>query len=126
MTETRRDSRDGRARGIDVALHFGERYRRARELAIAMKNSVEGILPALVGESARRLAQILDVPIAVAIAVMFDPLDRAARVRPQLIGQCEVAGNFDRPAIEPQEKRGRIDAAVVAPERNLAGRGHLA
>src|SRR5579864_5163190 len=126
MTESRRDSRDGRARGIDVALHFGERYRRAREFAIAMKDRVEGILPALVGESARRLAQILDVAIAVTISVVFDPFDRAARVGPQLIGQCEVAGNFDRSAIEPEEKRGRIDAAIVAPERNLAGRGHLA
>src|ERR1700731_4180801 len=49
MTKPRRDSRHGRARGIDVALHFGERYRRARELAIAMKDRVKGILPALVG-----------------------------------------------------------------------------
>src|SRR6202795_2595060 len=77
MTEARRDSRDRRACGIDIALDFGERYRRTRELAVAMKDRVVGILPALVGESALRLAQILDVAVAVAISVMFDPFDRA-------------------------------------------------
>src|SRR5216683_2880688 len=126
MTQARCDSRDSRTRRIDVTLHLGECYRRARELSVAMKDRVVGILPALVGESARRFAQILDVAVAVAIAVVFDPLDRPPRMRPQLIGQREIAGDFDGSAVQPQKERGRINAAVVAAERDLAGRGHLA
>src|SRR6267142_6104552 len=126
MTEARCDSCDGRASGIDIALHFSERYRRTRELAVAMKDRVEGILPALVGESARRFAQILDVAVTVTIAVVFDPLDRAPRVGPQVIGQREIAGYFDAAAIKPEKKRGRVDTAVVAAERDLTGRGHFA
>src|SRR6202158_5336738 len=122
MTEARRDPRHGRACRVDVALHFGERYRRTRELAVAMKDRVEGILPTLVGESARRFAEILDVAVAVATAVVFDPLDLASGVGPQLIGQREIAGDFDTSSIKPQEKRGRVDAPVVAAERDLAGR----
>ena len=91
-----------------------------------MKDRVVGILPALVGQAARSFAQIFDVTVTVAIAPSFDPLDGTFDVGPQLVGELEVSGGLDAASVQPQEKRGRVDAAIVSAEWHFAGRRHLA
>ena len=47
-------------------------------------------------------------------------------MRPQAADEVEVAGALQVGAGQHQEERRRIDAAVVAAERHLAERRHLA
>ena len=91
-----------------------------------MKDRVEGILPALIGEPLLGGALIFDEAVTVGIARTIDPAQPGLDRRPQLGQRFLVAGALDIEAGEQHEQRRRIDAAVILRERHLAQRGHFA
>ena len=76
--------REGALGRVDVALHLAERDRPLRQRAVGMEDGVVGVLPALVGKAAVRLAVVLDEAIPVAVAVLIDPAQRRLDVGPDL------------------------------------------
>jgi hypothetical protein len=58
--------------------------------------------------------------------LLLHPADRRADARPELPDRGEIAGALEVGAGQHHEERRRVDAAVVASERHLAGLGHLA
>ena len=91
-----------------------------------MEDGIEGVLPALVAQPARRRLEVFDEAVVVAIAGAVDPRQRAVDRRPQAAQRVEIAGRLRIAAGQHDEQRRRVDAAVIKPERNLAQRGHLA
>ncbi len=74
----------------------------------------------------RRVARVLDEAVAVAVAVVVDPVERALDVRPDVSEELAVARAVPILAGEHHEERRRVDAAVVAAERHFAHARHLA
>src|SRR5439155_15358276 len=111
----------GRAafRVVDVALHLARGDRRARDAAVVEALRVAGVLPALVLEPARGAPLVLDEPVAVAVAVLVDPGERAQR---RLL-QVADARRVIRPAPDLREQdeveRRRVGRAVVPGEPGL-------
>jgi hypothetical protein len=83
------------------------------------------VLPSLLGQPLFGLPRVLDEPVTIAVAVPFDPGQRAIDVAGQRADERHVAGPSQVRGRQHHEERRRIDAAVVAPERHLAESGHL-
>ena len=96
------------------------------EVPVPVADPVVRVLPALVEEPLRRPPLVLHEPVAVAVAVLVDPLERPERVRPQAVDERPVAGPVPGRAEEHEPQRRGVDGAVVGPVRGLAGAGHLA
>ena len=91
-----------------------------------MGNRVVRILPALVREAFLAHAVIFDEIVAVGVGRPIDPAERRLDRRPQFLQRGEVAGAVEIKSRERDEQRRCVDAAVVALERDLAQRRHLA
>src|SRR5690606_25460143 len=67
-----------------------------------------------------------DKPVAIDVAVIFDPCQCPNNVRPNAAGKVEVTGSLKIFAGQKHKKRSRIDRSVVAAERHFARRCHFA
>ncbi len=68
--------------GEHIALHFGKRDMPLGQTAVGVEDGVEGILPALIGESELAGAPVFDKAVIVGIAGTIDPLQRRFDRRP--------------------------------------------
>ena len=116
----------GVARGEDVALDLAQRDRALGERSIGVEDRVVRVLPALLHQAGRLLPGVLDEAVVVRVRRAVDPGQRGLDVRPEVAGKLEVAGVAVVRAGEHHEQRRRVVAAVVAPERDLHQRRHLA
>ncbi len=91
-----------------------------------MENRVLAVLPALVGESGALRPRIPHEAVRMRIGCLLEPGDRSCQRRPELVDQSQIAGTIGVGAGEHDEQRRGVDTAVVAPEWQLARRGHLA
>ena len=83
VPERRVDLGDRELGAIDIALCLDERDRALGEAAIGVHDRVVGVLPPLVAQASGRAALVLDEPVAVAIAELVDPPQRAVERRTQ-------------------------------------------
>ena len=113
----------GRAelRVVDVALDLARRDRRLRQRPVVKALGVARVLPRLVREPARRPALVLDEPVAVAVAVLVDPPERAQRGLLELAHQRRVVGPAPDLGEQDEVERGRVDGPVVGAEPVLGG-----
>ena len=72
----RRSSAAPSERRVGVALHLDERDRPVRQRAVGEVDAVPRVLPALVGQSGRVAALVVDETVAVRVAVADEPGDR--------------------------------------------------
>src|SRR5262249_14622252 len=91
-----------------------------------MKNRVLRVLPALLHQTVGRASQVLDEAIAIAVTIAVDPFQGAFDVRPDRRDERTVPGPFQIRTGQDDEKRRRIDAAVVTAERYFPEPGHFA
>ena len=114
-------------RVVDVSLELARRSRKRGERAVREEDRVPGVLPALVLEAGLRVAAlVLDVAVAVPVAVLVDPFERSPGVLLELSHESTAL----RPALvlveQDQEQHRRVGAPVVGRMRALLERGELA
>ncbi len=114
-----RHPRRAAQRVVRIALGARRHHRAGGPGAVGPADGAGGVLPVLVGEAAL-VGAVDEIPARGQPAVVQHPADRRAGVRFQPAGEAGVAGQFDVRAEQDQEQRGRVDRAVVPPERNLA------
>ncbi len=110
---------------IDVTLDLAEGDRALRQGAVRVKHGVVRILPALMNESAWRLAAVFREAVAVPIAVPVDPLKRRFDVGPEQFQERAVCCAFVIRARQEHKERRGVGTAIVTPEGHLLGHGHL-
>ena len=91
-----------------------------------MKHGIERIFPALRDQPVLGLSRVFDKAVAVLVAIIGDPGERALDVRPHFGDEIAIAGSFVIGAGQDDEQRRGIDAAVVFTERDFTQGGHLA
>ena len=99
-----RQLRQTHLRVVDVPLHLDRRDRRPGEGAVVEALRVAGVLPRLVLEPALGAALVLDEAVAVAVAVLVDPLERGERRRLQALDRRRRRPSSATP---PRAGRGR-------------------
>ena len=111
---------------VGVALQLAGGAGRVGQSSVGEGDRVPGVLPALVFEPVGIAPLVFDVAVAVAIAVVVDPVHRGARLGLQSAHQLAVA----RPALvflqQDQEQRRGVGGAVVGRVRRVLEGGHLA
>ena len=108
-----RDRGPGAVRRVHVALHLAQGDRRVGQAAVVAAHGVPRVLPALVGQPAGVRSEVLDVAIAVPVAEVLDPGERAVGVGQQpgqLLGRQPPAGQL---AEQHDEQRRGVDRPVV-------------
>ena len=94
--------------------------------AVGELDAVPRVPPALVAEALRRARRVLDVAVAVAVAVLVDPVERGERVVPAGAHERVVAGPAPVLGEQDQPQRRGVGGAVVRAVRLLAEQGQLA
>src|SRR5262249_13033367 len=106
-------------RVVDVPLELARSPRGRRERPVAVEDRAPGVRPALASEAGSVVPLILDVPVAVAVGMAVEPLERRSGVGLQLPHELRVP----RPAlvlVEQDEIRGRgVVCTVVRRVRAL-------
>ena len=121
-----REPRAASLRVVDVALDLAHGARRRRERAVAVDDRGVRVLPALVVEPRLRVpALVLDVAIAVEVAVAVDPLEPRARLALEAPHEIGVGGPPFVLVEDDEEERCRVDRAVVGRVRALLEGGEL-
>ena len=69
----------GTGGGVGVALDLAQRDRCGGERAVEATDGVAGVLPALVGQAVAGLVDVLQQVVAVGVAVLYQPGQRAPR-----------------------------------------------
>src|SRR5947209_10779818 len=77
---------------VDVALDLARRPRQLRHRAVGEEDRVPGVFPALVLEPGLHVALVLDVAVAIAVAVGIDPVEGRARLAFEVLNECAIAG----------------------------------
>jgi hypothetical protein len=108
-----------------VSLHLAEGDRAFGERAVLVAHRIAGVLPALVHQAGGIAAGVFDEAVAVDVAVVVDPAERAVDVVPQSGDEVAVARTAVVVAGQDHEQRRRVHTAVVAAEWHLAEAGHL-
>ena len=111
--------------GKHIPLHFTERNGPFRRAAICMKHGILRIFPSLMDEPVLRPAAVLHKAIAIEISRTINPLQRTLDIRPDLCDEGLIARPFVIGSGQHNEQRRRVDAAVVAAERNLIEGRHF-
>ena len=81
--------------------------------AVGEVDAVPRVLPALVGQAPVGRALVLDEPVAVAVAVVLDPVQRPVGVRQQRVDLGARQPPAAQLAEQHHEQRRRVDRAVV-------------
>ena len=117
---------DAQFRVVDVALDLGGRDRQVRDRPVGELDAVPRVLPALVAEALPRPRLVLDVAVAVTIAVPVDPGERGGDLVPSPENERVLAGEAPVLREEDQPERRRVGGAVVGAVRHLAQPRQLA
>ena len=104
--------------GVGVALHLAQRQRRDGDPTVAVADRVAGVLPSLVHQPPVGGPEVLEEPVAVAVAVVLHPLDRTIGVRQQPLQVGVVDPPPAQLAEHHHEQRRGVDRPVV---RAVAG-----
>ena len=91
-----------------------------------MEDGIAAVLPALVGEAGLGGALVGDEAVAVLLARLLHPAAAAQSDGHSAVDELHVAGAVRIGAGEIDVERRRVDAAIVAAERQLAQHRHLA
>ena len=93
---------------------------------VAVPDAVGGVLPPLIGEPPVRHPLVLDVSVAVEVAVVLDPLERPLRVGQELVHH--LAGEAPSAQLTEQhdEERGGVGGPVVDAPAAERQRGRVA
>jgi len=106
-------------------LHFAQSNRRLRHPAVRVEHGILRIFPALLRQSLGGALLVLHETRSIAIAVRVDPLQSALDVWPNLLHERQISRALEVSSRKHDEKRRRVDAAVIAPERNFLRDGHF-
>ena len=117
---------DAQLRVVDVRLDLGGRDRQVRDRSVGELDAVPRVLPALVAEALARPRLVLDVAVAVTIAVLVDPGERSGDLVPSPQNERVLAGEAPVLREEDQPERRRVGGAVVGAVRLLAQLRQLA
>ena len=98
---------------VDVALNLAQRDGRFAECPVSEAHAVPGVLPSLVLESAVTRPLVLDVSVAVAVAIGLDPFEASIRDREECIDLVAPLPPPLQLAQQHHEQRRCVDAAVV-------------
>ena len=127
LPDLARQPRAAQLRVVGVALQLARRAREARELAVAERDRVPRVLPALVLEPGLLVSPpIPDVAGALEIRVLVDPGESRARLDLELAHERTVAGPALVLVEEHDVERRRVHRAVVRRVRPLLEGRHLA
>ena len=122
-----RESRAADLRVVGVPLQLAGGPGEARQLAVAVRDRVPRVLPALVLEAGLLVAALVpDVAVAPEIGVVVDPGERRARLVLEVAHELAVAGPALVLVEQHHVERRRVGAAVVGRVRALLERRHLA
>ena len=120
----------GQIGAVDVSLHLAQGDRRMGDGAVRVADAVPGVLPALVGEAPVGRPLVLDIPVAVGVAEVLDPLERPLGVGQQLVDR--LAGEPPAPELaeeHDEQRRGVggpvVDAAAAERQRRRVAEAHL-
>ena len=127
IPERARQARAPHLRVVRVALELARRAREAREPAVAERDGVPGVFPALVLEAGLLVAALVpDVAVAEEIGVLVDPVQGGARLVLEFAYELGVTG----PALVLVEQHDVQRRGIRRPEvggvRTFLERGHLA
>ena len=112
---------------VGVALQLAGRAREARQAAVAVRDRVPRVLPALVLEPGLLVAPLVgDVAVALQVGVLVDPGQGRARLPLERAHELRVAGPALVLVEQHDVERRRVDRAVVGRVRPLLEGGHLA
>lgn len=111
---------------VGVALKVAGGQREHGDPSVGEADAVRRVSPALVTQPFGRAGGVLDVAVAVPVAVLVDPAQRCQRVVPQAPDGLVVAGPAPVLGEQDQPELGGVSAAVVRSERFLAAAGQLA
>ncbi len=126
LTASRRQSREPLVGGKHVALHLHQRDRAGRNAAVSMEDRVGTVFPALIGKPGVGGPLVGDETVTVSGAHLLHPGCRPAKRGPHLIDEGHVAGAVGIGGCEIDIERRRVDAAIIAAERQFAQHRHLA
>ena len=112
---------------VGVALQLAGGAREAGQAAVAVRDRVPRVLPALVLEARLLVAPLVgDVAVALQVGVVVDPGQRRARLLLERPHELRVAGPALVLVEQHHVERRRVDGAVVGRVRPLLEGGHLA
>ena len=113
-------------RVVGVALQLAGRAREARQPAVAVRDRVPRVLPALVLETGLLVATpVPDVPVAHQVRVFVDPVEGGARLLLQVSHEPTVSGPALVLVEQHDVERGRVGRAEVGRVRALLERRQL-
>ena len=112
--------------GVDVALNLAQGDRTLRQRAVGVKNGILRILPALLHQASGGTAEVFHEAVAIPIAIAVHPVQSHLDVGPYGTQKIEVARALVVGGGEHDEQGRRVDAAVIAVERDFAQQRHLA
>ena len=121
-----RELRDPALRVVDVRLHFHERDGLLGQRSVGVDDRVVRVLPSLVVQPPRRALLVLDVAVAVPVAVPVGPVQRRLGVRAQRPHEVVVAGPAPVLRQHDQPQRCRVRGSVVRAVRLLPEPGQFA
>src|SRR4051794_12018398 len=90
-----------------------------------MHDAIPGVLPALVHQSARASALIVDESVTIEIAIAIDPVQSTVNVRQQLLHKLLIGGPVKGYAQQNEKKRSGVHRTVVGTEGHLPIPDHL-
>src|SRR5579883_109620 len=109
---------DQRPGEIGIGLNLDQRHAAADEAAIGIGDGVGGVLPALIGRLPFRAIVVVDVAVAVLVAVAAHPAERALDRRLELLEKACIAGPLRVMRQRNEEEDRRIDRAVAGALRH--------
>ncbi len=116
----------GDERPVDVGLHLAERDRAAGGFARGERDGAGAVLPALVGGPAVGGPLVLDVPVAVAVAVLDDPAQRPVGRRQEGVDLVAAGAPPGELAEDHDVQRGGVGRGVGHRPAGERQRGRLA
>src|SRR6266496_6063674 len=98
---------------VNVALHFAQSDWSFGGRAVSVENRIVRVLPTLMDETEFRPTSIFHEAVAIDVAIMIDPCERALDVRPNRLNERAVPRTRVVRTGEHDEKRRCVDATVV-------------
>src|SRR6516164_3215212 len=91
-----------------------------------MEDRIVAVLPALIGEAMLGLAAILHEAVAIRVAIGVAPGERGFDIWPERRDGLDISGSLEIHSGQHDEKRCRVDAAVILAEGHLIEHRHFA
>src|SRR4029079_8563375 len=107
------DGGAGAVRRIRVRLHFAQRQGCLGDPAVVIADAVGGVLPTLVRQATFGGLEVLDVAVAVTVAVLVHPRERPVGVGQQLTQRLLAETPTTELTQQEDEERRGVDGPVV-------------